>query len=183
MKKTKFLVAFLLVCVLSIGGAVVVFAGTNYEGEYMDVYIDDTAYSAPKVEGDYLFLRYSSIWYMFDSPNIVEVRRSDTGDSVVIGFKAMYSKSGEKWSVIQGINTNLGLKSALEFYACSTDLKDSSGTMVFPKTEVPITRAAMVLPAEIAGAVKTITIVAVGCLALLIGSITLLPRLKTFLRV
>lgn len=183
MKKTKFIVAFLLVCVLSIGGAVVVFAGTSYEGEYMDLYIGDTVYTVPNVEGDYLFLKYGNtgLYYMFDSPNVIEVRRSDTGDTVVVGFKAMYQKSGEKWSVVQGANTNLGLQLALNLYACNIDLKDSSGTVVFSKTEVPVVVAARVLPEKVAGEVKTILTIAIGGLALLIGSMVLLPKLKIFL--
>lgn len=185
MKKTKFLVAFLLLCVLSIGGAVNVFAFTLYEGEYMDLYIGDATYTAPKVGGNYLFLRYGNTgtYYMFDNPSIVEVRKSDSGDCVAIGFKTMYQKLGEKWSIVPGANTNLELQSALSLYACNVDLKDSSGTVVFPKTEVPVVLAARVLPEKIAGEVKMITIVAVGCLALLIGSIVLLPKLKRFLAV
>lgn len=183
MKKTKFIAAFLLVCVLSIGGAVNVFAFTSYEGECMDLHIGDVTYTAPKVSGNYLFLRYGNTgtYYMFDSPSIVEVRKSDSGDCVVIGFKTMYQKIGEKWSIIPGANTNLALQSALSLYACNVDLKDSSGTVVFLKPEVPIVAVARVLPEKIAGTVKTITIVAVGCLALLIGSIVLLPKLKRFL--
>lgn len=184
MKKTKFIVAFLLLCVLSIGGAVNVFAFTLYEGEYANLYIGDTTYTAPKVGGNYLFLRYGNTgtYYMFDNPSIVEVRKSDSGDCVVIGFKTMYQKLGEKWSIVPGANTNLELQSALSLYACNVDLKDSSDAVVFPKTEVPVVLAARVLPERVAGEVKTILTIAIGGLALLIGSMVLLPKLKLFLR-
>lgn len=182
MKKTKFIVAFLLVCVLSIGGAVVVF-GAPYEGKYMDLYIGDATYSVPVVEGNYLFMNYNGMYYMFDSPSITKyVNNSSGGYDVNISYVSMYQKIGNTWQAVTGTATAFTLNRSLLAYGCNVDLKSPNGnTVVFQKTEVPIARVAMVLPEEIAGTARTITIVAVGCLALLVGSIILLPKLKIFL--
>ena len=192
MKKTKFIVAFLLVCVLSIGGAVVVF-GATYEGSYMTVTLnDDSQVQVPFVDltkHEYLFVVWNAsakpYYTLFVDPELTAYG-SAYGIKCSLYYESQTLPDGNMtaWTVMTN-NAPFNFNRAyytVSSYASTVQL-DYDGKVVFRKAEVPVVVAARVLPEKIAGTVKTITVVAVGCLALLIGSIVLLPKLRRFLAV
>lgn len=184
MKKTKFIVAFLLVCVLSIGGAVVVFADNLYDGSTMTISSEDgVSYVVPFVDvttHNYLLLD-------FGNPVAVLVDAEMIGNTTHRSFthQTLYSSAdgGKTWNIVSrsGRVEYSYTYYNLQRYISSCDVSFEN-KVVFRKTEVPIARAAVVLPEKVGAEVKTILTIAIGGLALLIGSMVLLPKLKLFLR-
>lgn len=62
-------------------------------------------------------------------------------------------------------------------YTTKDVLWDDGTTVFFSKPTVPVAQTAEQLPGVVAPQVKMITIVAVSCLALLIGLVVLVPKL------
>lgn len=67
------------------------------------------------------------------------------------------------------------------YYRSTEYIKENSTGIFFQRPPVPVAELAVPLTAKIQNQVGKILPVAVGCLALLIGSIVLLPRLRIFL--
>lgn len=180
MKKIKLIVAFLLVCVLSIGGAVVVMADSAYSGDFMQIpcdFVDGGKSNVPSTDLPYLYVRDNAdVDYFIINPVISKAL--DSGGYVTVAG-SMY-KCSSSWARSSSDSLTVRID-YIKGYVSSQDLYDSSGTLVFRKTEVPVVVAARVLPEKVGAEVKVILTIAIGGLALLIGSITLLPKLKKFL--
>ncbi len=184
MEKRKFIVAFLLVCVLSMGGAVSVFADTAYSGDYMQITASFTSsgvYNVPKTASPYLFLRYDDLqgdhYYFIVNPT--NVNSLDNGFYTSVSG-TIYKVSGP-WVLSSSDSVKI-TSSYIKGYVSTQNLYNSSGTLVFQRTEVPTAVVARILPETVEAEVKKILVVAVGCLALVVGSMVLLPKLKLYLR-
>ncbi len=186
-KKRKFIVAFLLVCVLSMGGAVSVFAFVDYKGDYTDVIASDlNTYTIPGFsDKNVLFLTYGGYEYLYVSPE-TDNNYNSSGlypDDLYIKAVLWKRKSGGTWTSQRELLNYPISKSSISSYVyyANEDIA-YDGTVFFQRTEVPAAVVARILPETVEAEVKKILAVAVGCLALVIGSMVLLPRLKLYLK-
>lgn len=185
MKKTKFVVAFLLVCVLSIGGAVSVFGAVSYGGEYMDVVASDSKmYNIPYFENkNVLFLKKGTYEYLLVSPVVNNIYNESQLYILCTLWQRVTSADDSSWKNSNESEFFVIPISAIDSYVYyANESLTYDGTVFFQQTEAPVARVAVVLPEMVQAEVIPILTIVIGGLALLIGSMVLLPKLKLFLR-
>lgn len=191
MKKTKFILAFLLVCVFGIGGTVVVFADVKNDISALDCSVcgaDNMDFS------NLITSKYFIVMCENSNSQVHLLMQSDSPIVATLGTKgAVYlnvqsvdrvSKGSVvgKVDMTQRPNGFVLTNVPFSWYTyVSHDILDSDGNVFFRSTEVPVVAVARVLPEKVAGAVKRILTIAIGGLALVLGSIILLTKLKKYL--
>lgn len=185
MKKLKFrfILPLLLVFVLALGSCMTVCAASSlpdysqvdtskYDSEYPYYYF--VYYESSKVIMA-VFSTQPLMFKYFDS-NLYLIAWS--GD--VKGITVNTSDYGASWGTAYPISSYFGFTlEELSTIYTTYDIKDCDTGKVFFRP--PLVLAAVPLKAEVLKQVKVILPVGVGCLALLTGSVVLLPRLRSSL--
>lgn len=184
MKKKIKVFLMVLLGVLCIGGTTAVFASSK------TVDLDGYSLRLPESvnNSDYIILyQTSGMYYLV--PDVSKVVIQDNGGSALIynDSKTYYSfyNGASDWTCKSGVSysngsTWFGSIVSMSYY-CERDFYDVDDNLVFRRVVVSPIRAVKHLPAVILPQIQTILPIAIGGLALLIGSITLLPKLKKFL--
>lgn len=192
-KKNRFIrwLPFIFTTLLLLGSSMTVFATTVYHiPSDLDVdnynYLickdnNDTyyCYAIEKKYGFYGFSNTDGNYYCTDSKFIT---KWSTNDMTNWG-------NGSYSGISSSINKNIFVSSSDGQYAVvsNIDVKETdsqgneNGKIFFQRPPVPISELAIPLTATVQTQTKIIIPIAVCCLALLIGSIVLLPRLRLFL--
>lgn len=166
--KLKYILPLLLAFVLVLGSCMTVCAA-SYSYSFPDDYID---YGYNFIVDDNGELTY----WTCDKPFIVV--KNDAGG--IMHFSPDCSKMRRVDEYGRRVNYSCPKEIALTGLIVYSDhnICYRDGTIFF---RVPLARLAVPLQAEIMKHLKVILPVGVGCLALLIGSVVLLPRLRRFL--
>lgn len=170
MKKLKFrfILPLLLSLVLALGSCMTVFAAPSSDWSFPEGY-EDLGHNVVFVFGDWYYYITSEAPILVGSYNDVFSFYSSSGSSLVF-----YSDLTPKWSVASSVNNFP--KDRFSVLYCDHDICFRNSGEVFFRS--PLARLAVPLKAEVLKQTKTILPVGVGCLALLIGSVVLLPRLR-----
>lgn len=181
MKKLKFrfILPLLLALMLALGSCMTVCAASSLP-DYSQV--DTSKYDS---EYPYHFFTYSytKINAFFSSQPLMFKYREDSDIYLIVipsgaeCITVQTSDYGASWGKAYGLGNNSYITSQdVSTIYTTYDIKDSDTGKVFFRP--PLVLAAVPLKAEVLKQTKVILPAGVGCLALLIGSAVLLPRLR-----
>ena len=178
MKKLKKLFFVLLTGIMILGGSVACLADTSYPS------VDEI-----KLQYNYYFILYASsndTYYLFNS----DVPLIYTGNSVLKPSNGTFSYenfiySDDVWkSVSKSSNVpSVSFGKTDEFLFSNYDILNKDGSVFFYTEVIPVAKVAEQLPEVVRKQTEIILPIVIGGLALLIGSLTLLPKLRNFLLV
>lgn len=171
MKVFKRYLPLLCAALLIIGSSMTVFASSlEFPSDYDPKY-------------NYVVIKDSSKYYFVASTGNFYVNKTDGALLIDSGSNKFYTSSDMTNWKFSHASDNTTVYSGSKFEVCYSkkNIYYNDDTPFFPQPRVPVAKMAVPLGEMVQKQVGKILPVAVGCLALLIGSIVLLPRLRIFL--
>lgn len=174
--KFKFILPLLLALMLALGSCMTVFAAGYVlpDGLFDNWVILDLGSPPPTDYGRYMLITCDGkITHLSDG----SIKGDSGGKSARFYISKTLDFSNCSFASMNygSVTSNSSAASSTVVIDANTSVFNEDGTVFF---RVPLARLAVPLQAEIMKHLKVILPVGVGCLALLIGSVVLLPRLR-----